>query len=53
MLPATTFDLFNFKTLIVNAPDKKVALKQLWEQWDDNAFSFWFVKYEKCDGEGV
>ncbi|CDW83612.1 elongation factor 1- [Stylonychia lemnae] len=52
-LPQSTFDLFNYKTLIVNAEDKREALQQLWSQWDDNAFSIWFIHYQKYDGEGV
>lgn len=52
-LPQTTFDLFNYKTLIVNAADKKEALKTLWDSWENNAFSFWFVHYQKYEGEGV
>lgn len=51
-MPPTTFDFFNYKTLIVNALDKKEALKTLWDQWDNSAFSFWFVKYDKYEGEG-
>lgn len=52
-MPQTTFDLFNYKTLIVNAADKKEALSTLWQSWDNNAFSFWFVHYQKYEGEGV
>lgn len=44
--------MFDFKTYIVNHPDKKEALQQLWGAWDDNAMSFWFVHYEKVEGEG-
>jgi elongation factor 1-gamma len=46
------FALFDFKTLIVNAADKKEALKTLWSGWDEQAFSFYFVHYQKYDGEG-
>lgn len=48
----TGLALFDFKTYIVNHPDKKEALQQLWGAWDDNAMSFWFVHYEKVEGEG-
>ena len=47
------FNLFDFKTLIVNAQDKKDALQSLWKAWDNSAFSFYFVHYEKYEGEGV
>ncbi len=45
------FSLFDFKTLIVNHKDKREALKTLWKNWDDKAFSFYFVHYQKCEGE--
>ena len=55
ILPAVPegFNLFDFKTLIVNAQDKKEALESLWKAWDNSAFSFYFVHYEKYEGEGV
>lgn len=46
------FNLFDFKTLIVNHKDKREALQTLWKNWDDNAFSFYFVHYQKYEGEG-
>lgn len=52
-LPPTTFDLFSFKTLFVNAPNKADALKFLWENYDANGYSFWYVKYQKYEGEGI
>eukprot|EP00347_Sterkiella_histriomuscorum_P012730 403367437 len=52
LLPPTTFDFFNYKTLIVNAADKKEALSTLWSQWENSAFSFWFIHYQKYEGEG-
>jgi hypothetical protein len=33
-LPETKFNLYDFKTLIVNAPNKKDAIKFLWENFD-------------------
>lgn len=50
--PATTFDLFAFKTLYVNAPNKQEALNFLWANWDEKAFSFWYLKYDKLPSEG-
>lgn len=41
------FNLFEFKTLIVNAADKKTALQTLWQNWDDETMSFYFVHYQK------
>jgi len=34
LLPETKFNLFDFKTLIVNATDKKEAIKFLWDNFD-------------------
>jgi elongation factor 1-gamma len=50
--PETKFDLFAFKTLYVNAPNKKDALDFLWQNWDENAFSFWHLTYDKLPSEG-
>lgn len=50
--PATTFDLFAFKTLYVNATNKQDALDFLWANWDEKAFSFWYLKYDKLPSEG-
>jgi len=38
---------------LVNAADKREALQSLWQNWDDAAMSFYFVHYQKYDGEGV
>lgn len=51
-LPPTPFNLFDFKTLYVNATDKKEACKFLWENFDKNGFSLWHITYEKAEGEG-
>lgn len=50
--PESKFDLFAFKTLYVNAPNKADALKFLWENWDENGFSFWKLDYDKMPNEG-
>lgn len=34
LLPESKFNLFDFKTLIVNAADKKEAIKFLWDNFD-------------------
>jgi elongation factor 1-gamma len=51
-LPPSPFNLFDFKTLFVNHPDKKEALKIFWEQLDDQGYSVWRMEYEKAEGEG-
>ena len=53
LLPPTTFDLFNFKTLFVNIKDKKgEGIEELKKQFDPNGFSLWFLHYDKYKGEG-
>lgn len=52
LLPETKFNLFDFKTLIVNAPNKKDAIQFLWDNFDENGFSFWKITYQKYEGEG-
>jgi len=51
-LPPSSFNLFDFKTLFVNHPDKKEALRVFWEQLDDQGYSVWRMEYEKAEGEG-
>lgn len=51
-LPPTKFGLYDFKTLFVNAPNKKDAIQFLWDNFDPEGFSFWKVDYEKYTGEG-
>jgi elongation factor 1-gamma len=50
--PETAFNLHDFKTLYVNEPDKSKALEFLWKNWDNNAFSFWRIRYDKLPSEG-
>lgn len=52
LLPPTDFNFFDYKTLIVNAKDKKEAIQFLWDNVDVNGFSLWKVYYEKYEGEG-
>lgn len=51
-LPASKFDLFAFKTLFVNAPDKKEAFKFFVDNYDPEGYSIYFVHYIKAEGEG-
>jgi hypothetical protein len=39
LLPETKFNLFDFKTLIVNAPSKKDAIQFLWDNFDENGYN--------------
>jgi elongation factor 1-gamma len=50
--PETKFNFFDFKTLYVNEPDKQKALDFLWANWDNNAFSFWKLRYDMLPTEG-
>ena len=51
VFPDTTFNFYDFKTLYVNAPNRQDALDFLWKNWDANAFSFWYVRYDKLPDE--
>lgn len=51
-LPPSSFNLFDFKTLFVNAPNKKEALEFFWNNLDDQGYSVWRMDYEKAEGEG-
>jgi elongation factor 1-gamma len=54
LLPPTTFDLFNFKTFMVNVKDKKgEGIDELKKQMDQAGFSIWFLHYEMYKGEGI
>ena len=53
MLPETKFDLYNFKTLFVNHPDKAGGgVDELLNQLDREGWSMWKLEYEKYKGEG-
>jgi elongation factor 1-gamma len=52
LLPPSEFNLFDFKTLFVNAPNKQEALDYFWKNFDANGYSIWFIQYEKAEGEG-
>jgi elongation factor 1-gamma len=45
--------LFDFKTLFVNATNKKDAMDFFWKNFDANGYSIYNVLYEKAEGEGV
>jgi elongation factor 1-gamma len=51
-LPPSTFNLFDFKTLFVNAPNKQEALDFFWKNYDAAGYSLYFVQYIKAEGEG-
>lgn len=53
-LPPSKFDLYNFKTLFVNHPEKAIGgMEALKEQFDPEGYSLWFIHYDKYKGEGV
>ena len=51
-LPPSKFNLFDYKTLFVNAPDKKEALKFFFDNFDPEGYSIYFIHYQKAEGEG-
>ena len=53
-LPPTSFDLFNFKTYYVNAPDKAgEGFDKFLAECDWEGYTFWFLHYEKVGNEGT
>mmetsp|Transcript_10604 Transcript_10604/g.17815 ORF Transcript_10604/g.17815 Transcript_10604/m.17815 type:complete len:251 (-) Transcript_10604:78-830(-) len=53
-LPPSPFNLYDFKTLFINHPDKKgEGVKVFYEMLDWEGWSFWFFHYDKYEGEGV
>jgi elongation factor 1-gamma len=46
------FNIDDFKRFFLNAPDKKEAIKTLWETFDDKAWSIWRIQYDKLPSEG-
>lgn len=52
-LPETKFDLFSFKTLFVNHPDKAgKGVDTFYEMLDWDGWSFWRIEYDIYPGEG-
>jgi hypothetical protein len=43
---------YDYKTEFVNSKDKAATLQKLFGLWDEQALSFWIVKYEKVGKEG-
>jgi len=53
LLPASAFDLFNFKTFFVNEPDKGgSAVDEFLKMYDKEGWSCWHMHYEMYKGEG-
>ena len=53
-LPPSPFDLFSFKTLYVNHPDKKgEGMEEWYKQMDWEGWSFWRLEYDIYEGEGA
>lgn len=52
LLPPSTFNLFDFKTLFVNAADKKEAVQFFFNNFDATGYSIYFIEYIKAEGEG-
>jgi len=51
-LPPSTFNLFDFKTLFVNAKDKSEAVKFFFDNFDKNGYSVYWVRYIKDETTG-
>jgi len=48
----TKFDLEQFKRDFMNSKDRKATLAEFWKIFDANAFSFWWLEYQKLPSEG-
>jgi len=51
-LPASPFNFYDFKTLFVNAPNKKEAVDTFFKEFDPKGYSVYLVHYIKAEGEG-
>lgn len=49
--PESKFNLFNFKTFFVNEKDKQKKMQYVWDNFDEKAFAFWHLTYDKLEGE--
>lgn len=52
LLPPTDFNIYDFKTFFVNHEDKAGAAVDEWyKMLDWEGWSFWFLQYDKLEGE--
>ncbi len=47
----TKINFHQFKTLYTNSKDKKQVIEDFLGKYEENAFSFWLLKYDKLDSE--
>lgn len=53
VLPPSPFDLYNFKTLFVNSPDRRgEGMKFFFDNYDPEGYTIYFIHYDKYEGEG-
>lgn len=50
--PETSFDLYSFKTMFMNEPDRKKVVEFATSTYDVKHFSFWSAHYDKHPSEG-
>jgi len=50
--PPTTYDFDAFKKEFMNSQDQAAVLKKFWSEIDKNAFSIYYVRYQKLEKEG-
>ena len=51
-LPASTFELEQFKRDFLNNKDKKDAMEKFWKAYDPKGYSIWWMEYQKLPSEG-
>ena len=52
LLPPSKFILEDFKRSFLNNKNKSEAMKNFWEQFDPEGYSFWWMEYQNLPEEG-
>ena len=52
LLPPSKFNLDEFKRSFLNNKNKAEAIKNFWEQFDPEGYSFWWMEYQNPPQEG-
>lgn len=47
--PELKFNFYDFKTEFVNSKDKSATLQSLYQKWEPEGLSIWYLQYQKFD----
>ena len=47
--PELNFNFYDFKTEFVNSKDKSATLQSLYQKWEPEGLSIWYLQYQKFD----